>query len=706
MAAKFISKHKLNSTKNIVPASEELIHGEIAINNAAGAENLYIKNSDNKVIPFMSGAVVQNTLDGMDSKIKAISDRVTTVEPGGLKYYTLPIAKDTVLGGVKTNFPENAEKRDYPVKTDVNGNAYVHIPWSNTTYNNATTVSNGLMSAEDKAAIDKFKNDYKLTYSNSSNNYGVKSSGGSLYVNINDATESQSGLMTASDKKNLNDTVRAVENIDSKLITVEATVISHGSKLTTLETSLGTLDNKIDNVKSSVDAFAIPKAANDTLGGIKLGSNKNYAVKLDTDDRAYVEVPVATTTANGLMSSTDRTTLNDGIVADIMYGNSVSTQNKLCKSVKKNGATNISALPEATQEKNGIMSVSDKVKLDSIKVLAANEISTATVNGWFSKFDNSSTRDSIIKELGYMALTSTDTDANGKKGLTYYFSGFRSNVTMEDDELNTYEGFIFTCLGPKNTSPSLKPLPYTKPHSIVTYAYLRNSSTKTMKNTSSGSSYTPIIKTTDLYPLETQGSQWVLKKDRVKDWFARMESDNFTDKSNVFNELSSIKFRAINTSGSSTVGSVMNFYGYLDDITYNGNKCEGFVWISLAPQEVSTQSFRINVSTVLKKTGTYVKNNNLAILNPTSSSNEYAYHPISFDSNIFSITNIGSGGGSGATISLASDSNDGLMSKEDKKKLNGLPTTYLKAVVLSKAEYNNLSSKDNNTLYCIPVGQE
>ena len=71
---------------------------------------------------------------------------------------------------------------------------------------------------------------------------------------------------------------------------------------------------------------SIPQASSSALGGIKIGysdNGRNYAVELDSSGKAYVNIPwtdtnttynVATTSANGLMSSSDKSKL-DGIQA-------------------------------------------------------------------------------------------------------------------------------------------------------------------------------------------------------------------------------------------------------------------------------------------------------------------------------------------------------------------------------------------------------
>ena len=69
--------------------------------------------------------------------------------------YTLPAASESVLGGVKVGFSTNSADRNYAVQLK-NNQMYVNVPWTdtNTTYGLATSSSNGLMSAEDKAKLD------------------------------------------------------------------------------------------------------------------------------------------------------------------------------------------------------------------------------------------------------------------------------------------------------------------------------------------------------------------------------------------------------------------------------------------------------------------------------------------------------------------------------------------------------------------------
>lgn len=88
---------------------------------------------------------------------------------------------------------------------------------------------------------------------------------------------------------------------------------------------------------------SIPQASSSALGGIKIGysdNDRNYAVELDSSGKAYVNVPwtdtnttynVATTSANGLMSSSDKSKLN-GIQADadaVSFSRSLSSGTKI-----------------------------------------------------------------------------------------------------------------------------------------------------------------------------------------------------------------------------------------------------------------------------------------------------------------------------------------------------------------------------------------
>lgn len=88
--------------------------------------------------------------------------------------------------------------------------------------------------------------------------------------------------------------------------------------------------SKLDGLKN----YSLPKATTSALGGIQIGyteNGKNYPVELDSNGKAFVNVPwanttynVATTSANGLMSSADKSKL-DGVAANATADSAVST---------------------------------------------------------------------------------------------------------------------------------------------------------------------------------------------------------------------------------------------------------------------------------------------------------------------------------------------------------------------------------------------
>lgn len=66
--------------------------------------------------------------------------------------YSLPTSSSSTLGGIKVGYATS--NKNYAVQLDSSNNAYVNVPWQNTTYNVATTSTNGLMSSADKTKLD------------------------------------------------------------------------------------------------------------------------------------------------------------------------------------------------------------------------------------------------------------------------------------------------------------------------------------------------------------------------------------------------------------------------------------------------------------------------------------------------------------------------------------------------------------------------
>jgi hypothetical protein len=97
----------------------------------------------------MEGPKINNTVEGYEGyqegdlvgRVKVNSKGlVTAVE----KDPELPKATETTLGVVQVGYKENLIDKQYPVKLDADGNAYVHVPWNDTDTWNKVANSNDL----------------------------------------------------------------------------------------------------------------------------------------------------------------------------------------------------------------------------------------------------------------------------------------------------------------------------------------------------------------------------------------------------------------------------------------------------------------------------------------------------------------------------------------------------------------------------------
>lgn len=92
-----------------------------------------------------AGMKVRLLSDVEVKKVKAlvIKDSAAAGGGGGGESYVLPKATDSALGGIQTGYSENS--KNYAVKVDGSGKAYVTVNWTDTTYTNATSAKAGLV---------------------------------------------------------------------------------------------------------------------------------------------------------------------------------------------------------------------------------------------------------------------------------------------------------------------------------------------------------------------------------------------------------------------------------------------------------------------------------------------------------------------------------------------------------------------------------
>lgn len=157
----------------------------------------------------------------------------TEIGAGGIT--SIPQASSSALGGIKIGYSDNG--RNYAVELDSSGKAYVNVPWTdtNTTYNDATTSTNGLMSSSDKSKLN-----------------GI-----------------QAGADAVSFSRSL----------------------SSGTKIGTININGVNTDIYAPTAKEPVE-YGV--ATSTTLGLVRIGypeSGKNYPVELNSSNQMYVNVP-------------------------------------------------------------------------------------------------------------------------------------------------------------------------------------------------------------------------------------------------------------------------------------------------------------------------------------------------------------------------------------------------------------------------------
>lgn len=263
---------------------------------------------------------------------------------GGLT--SIPKATTSALGGVMLGYTNSG--RNYKLELDSNGKAFVNVPWTNTTYNNATTEVSGLMSASDKSKLN--------------------------------------GITSSADAVSFSRT------------------LSSGTKIGTITINGANTDIYAPTVGTSP---TYGQATSSTLGLVKIGypeSGKNYPVELNSSGQMYVNVPwtdnnttygLATTGANGLLKQLS------GNTSQYMRGDGTwaTPPNTTYSLVGANGSTGLikngssvtnasgyTACPiiggvpyyknttysAATSSSSGLMSASDKSDFDEIRADWAN----------------------------------------------------------------------------------------------------------------------------------------------------------------------------------------------------------------------------------------------------------------------------------------------------------------------------------------------
>ena len=164
----------------------------------------------------------------------AYKSKLDSIAPNA-NNYSLPLAANSTRGGIQVGYAANG--RNYPVQL-AGEKAYVNVPWTdtNTTYGLATSKTDGLMKASDKAKIDSIDTTYTKKIENiqhvnvypdtSSNQNGVEleftnvDEDPIVYAYIPEATTMSCGVINGYDKLKL-DEIDPRATADSAITTAE-----------------------------------------------------------------------------------------------------------------------------------------------------------------------------------------------------------------------------------------------------------------------------------------------------------------------------------------------------------------------------------------------------------------------------------------------------------------------------------------------------
>lgn len=140
---------------------------------------------------------------------------------------------------------------------------------------------------------------------------------------------------------------------------------------------------KLDGIENNANNYSLPTASSTIKGGITLGysqSGKNYPVALDSNGKAYVNVPWTDTTYDLSIYAKKNETIHE-LILDTPSGDTITLNINYA-----NGDQREIMLSAASQQYCGLMSNVDKTKLDGISsgATADSAITTAEIDALFA----------------------------------------------------------------------------------------------------------------------------------------------------------------------------------------------------------------------------------------------------------------------------------------------------------------------------------
>ena len=415
--------------------------------------------SDNTINTSVDLSGVTNSISELDSKIEAETSRATIAESNkvdkvvgkGLSTNDYTTNEKNKLAGIASGAEVNVQS-DWN-QTDINSDDYIkNKPVA------ATIEKDGLMSASDKSKLNKIN---EVNFAFNGVDYKVDSislKGQAQNVNqgtflnktqeISQASTTQAGVMSSTDKKKFDSVPNTVLSSIS-FRTGNASNLSVGAQTATYDTATGVYKSservigmpvvsgtqagimiasdktKLDGIAEGANAYTLPAATAQTLGGVKIGSNISLAdggvisINKTNVTTALGYTPLESVdTSNFVTLSGTQTIAGKKTFSDIIYFNQQIQGNALSASKLQtarqingtdfNGSTNITTSKWGTSRNLTIGKTTKAVDGSNEVSWSTSEIAdnaTTTTDGWMSKEDK-------------LALANLNSDFYGKEQVT------------------------------------------------------------------------------------------------------------------------------------------------------------------------------------------------------------------------------------------------------------------------------------------------
>lgn len=350
--------------------------------------------------------------------------------------YSLPTASST-LGGVKTTSTVTSAS-GYTATPIINGVPYYKD--TNTTYSAATTSAAGLMSAADKTKLDGVAtNANNYSHPTTSGNKHIPAGGSSgqilrwsadgtaVWGSDNNTWTALKGA-TADADGGAGYAPKPAKGQHGLFLRGDGTWASpanttYGTATSSNNGLMSSADKtKLDGIATNANNYSLPAATSSTLGGVKTGSNITNSsgtisiTKANVTNALGYTPPTTNTTYGNFVGATSDAAGNQGLVP-------APTAGKQGQYLRGDGTwatpTN-TTYGMASSSANGLMSSSDKSKLDGIASGANNyTLPTATADtlGGVKSGANitntsgvlSLTKTNVVNALGYTPPTSNTT---------------------------------------------------------------------------------------------------------------------------------------------------------------------------------------------------------------------------------------------------------------------------------------------------------